>query len=247
MSYQYPTDKSGTAFNPVLHNLLNSTAQPQLSKAGNFVELRTGTTNPDDLIERFHSSLAPAADDVLTQEDGEGVDSVDDADDTAAALGLLLNDDADDGDDEPLSPSITATAPAADDVAASAKYSGDLSVDEVMNVQRVAREHSTRADFSNGGDANRYYAGGKGYDLSRIDLSGQNLKAAVFSHCNLSDADFSGADLEGAIFTNAIVDRASFHGADLRFTVLPDNFFAVVLTDDATDRRSTYKQSSIVR
>lgn len=55
-----------------------------------------------------------------------------------------------------------------------------------------------------------------GADLRGADLSGANLRRAVFDGADLEGADLSGADLRRASFKRANLMKASFDDADMR-------------------------------
>ena len=55
-----------------------------------------------------------------------------------------------------------------------------------------------------------------GADLRGIDLSGANLRRAVFDGADLEGADLSGADLRRASFKRTNLMKASFDDADRR-------------------------------
>ena len=55
-----------------------------------------------------------------------------------------------------------------------------------------------------------------GADLRGIDLSGANLRRAVFDGADLEGADLSGADLRKASFKRANLMKAAFDDADMR-------------------------------
>ena len=55
-----------------------------------------------------------------------------------------------------------------------------------------------------------------GADLRGIDLSGANLRRAVFDGADLEGADLSGADLRKASFKRANLMKAAFDDADTR-------------------------------
>lgn len=58
-----------------------------------------------------------------------------------------------------------------------------------------------------------------GGDFRDMDLSGANLKRAVFDNANFEGANLSGADLRKASFKDANLMKANFQGADLRDAV----------------------------
>ena len=55
-----------------------------------------------------------------------------------------------------------------------------------------------------------------GKDLRGINLSGANLKRAVFDGADLEGADLSGADMRRASFKGANLMKAAFDNADMR-------------------------------
>jgi uncharacterized protein YjbI with pentapeptide repeats len=55
-----------------------------------------------------------------------------------------------------------------------------------------------------------------GEDLRGIDLSGADLRRAVFDDADLEGADLSGADLRRASFKRANLMKAAFDDADMR-------------------------------
>ena len=55
-----------------------------------------------------------------------------------------------------------------------------------------------------------------GKDLRGIDLSGADLRRAVFDEADLEGADLSGADLRKASFKRANLMKAAFDHADMR-------------------------------
>ena len=55
-----------------------------------------------------------------------------------------------------------------------------------------------------------------GADLRGADLSGANMRRAVFDGADLEGADLSGADLRRASFKRANLMKASFDDADMR-------------------------------
>ena len=55
-----------------------------------------------------------------------------------------------------------------------------------------------------------------GEDLRGVDLSGADLRRAVFDRADLEGADLSGADLRRASFKGANLMKASFDNADMR-------------------------------
>ena len=60
-----------------------------------------------------------------------------------------------------------------------------------------------------------------GADLSKLNLTGANLRGAdlsgaILSQANLTNADFTGANLEGAVLNSANLAGASFTGTNLK-------------------------------
>lgn len=55
-----------------------------------------------------------------------------------------------------------------------------------------------------------------GEDLRGVDLSGADLRRAIFDRADLEGADLSGADLRNASFREANLMKAALDGADLR-------------------------------
>ena len=55
-----------------------------------------------------------------------------------------------------------------------------------------------------------------GADLRGIDLSGADLRRAVFDNANLEGANLTGADLRKASFKRSNLMKAAFDGADMR-------------------------------
>ncbi len=55
-----------------------------------------------------------------------------------------------------------------------------------------------------------------GQDLRGVDLSGANLRRAIFDESDLEGADLSGADCRDASFVRANLMKAALDGADLR-------------------------------
>jgi len=58
-----------------------------------------------------------------------------------------------------------------------------------------------------------------GEDLRGVDLSGADLRRAVFDGADLEGADLSGADLRKASFKRANLMKAAFDNADMRDAV----------------------------
>ena len=54
-------------------------------------------------------------------------------------------------------------------------------------------------------------------DLTGEDLSGQDLKEAVFVKVNLNSANLSNADLRGAVFNGVDLTNANLHGVDFSY------------------------------
>ena len=61
-----------------------------------------------------------------------------------------------------------------------------------------------------------------GKDLRGINLSGANLKRAVFDGADLEGADLSGADMRRASFKGANLMKAAFDNADMRDAIFID-------------------------
>lgn len=245
----YPTDKNGTTFDPALHNLVEETAQPQLSTKGNFVKIRDGHQNAAETIARFQDSLEKPEqqEDILAQllGDEEAAGDIDEEvaqENTAAASGEITADDdfeeleivqpTSENDDEDImgEPDPEPARPAAD-----GRHRPALEKSVILNTCKLARESEdparNRANFSNGGNAGNGWHG-VGYSLRNINLSGQDLRAAVFNDCDLTNASFEGANLEGAQFSGAVLDGVNFSGANLRFALLPRDVHQVADLDN---------------
>lgn len=72
----------------------------------------------------------------------------------------------------------------------------------------VTEEKSGKKDWS--------YTSHVGEDLRGIDLSGADLRRAVFDGADLEGANLSGADLRKASFKRANLMKAAFDHADMR-------------------------------
>ena len=72
----------------------------------------------------------------------------------------------------------------------------------------VTENNTERKDWS--------YTSHIGEDLRGIDLSGADLRRAVFDGADLEGADLSGADLRKASFKQANLMKAAFDNADMR-------------------------------
>ncbi len=53
-------------------------------------------------------------------------------------------------------------------------------------------------------------------DLRGVNLSGANLRRAIFDGADLEGADLSGADMRGASFKHANLMKAALDGSDMR-------------------------------
>ena len=228
---EYPKDANNVTFDPAKHNLLNKTAMPQLSKAGNFVALKKDQINPKDILDQYHTILETKAAEMQPTEEPEGFDLSDIVDDEepvaetapVADIADILDDEDPLDIEEGIDDEIDIMA---EDINGDAADFAPLDLDKktiIKSVQLAINSANTsdRANFSNGGsEANRFR--GEGYSLKGIDLSGENLRSAVFNDCDLEGAYFIGANLDGAIFK----------GASLRNAILPQNFKDVAVFDD---------------
>lgn len=250
----FPTDASGTEFDPVVHNLLGN-AKPQFSQKGNFVKLRPGDKNSQEVINSFLDGLIGTVDDdalaALAGEDSPETSetacpdetpeiTIDAPDENPDSVDISIDDGFEDelSDEELASDEIIIEdAPEEDDVddiivvdshvapqnEVFSNYKGELTAALILEIQNQARASETRADFS------------KGYQLPGINLAGKDLRASIFSRCNLDGANFEGANLMGANFTEASVKGANFKGACLKFAILPSNFKDECLIDRETN------------
>ena len=76
----------------------------------------------------------------------------------------------------------------------------------------------TEAEFGNDSEGPKdwSFSSHVGADLRGIDLSGANLRRAVFDGADLEGANLSGADLRRASFKRANLMKAAFDDADMR-------------------------------
>lgn len=259
--HPYPKDASGTVFDPVLHNLLEETAQPQLSQKGNFCKCRPSNPNSEELIARFHAGLSEVKTDtdILDELLAGGDEDADlDApleesvttpagDEIATDEGIddLVVEDAqtpDDSDNIMAEAEPTATPDNAK--ALRDEYKGNIDIEMIRQTCRASRKSlnptADRPNFSNGGTKKNGWQG-NGYNLRNIILKGEDLRAAIFNNCDLRGANFTDCNLEGAMFVGANLEGAVFTGAQLRFGVFPRDFEKAAKTDGQHQLKHIYR------
>ena len=85
-----------------------------------------------------------------------------------------------------------------------------------------------------------------GKDLRGVNLSGANLKRAVFDGADLEGADLSGADMRRASFKGANLMKAAFDNADMRNAIfIKDKMNIYIDIKNSTlDRLKNYNENN---
>ena len=207
----YPKDESGTEFDPSIHNILDETLEPQLSQKGNFVRLRDGQSNSDEVLDQYFDKLSEKQASEEISDNDLGLAGIAIEDDDKSESSSFVIDDPVEEEPEPVEVvkeqiSIIATS--------STTVNGDAQQLSTMIISMAKGANFTeprgKVDFS-----------GADYDFSGVDLSKADLRGVIFRGCILDKANFTGANCEGADFRGCSLKGAIFDGANLNFTFLP--------------------------
>lgn len=264
MPVNFPKDTNGTDFDPSIHNLLNETAQPQLSSKGNFVKLKEGESNPADVISRFIDSLADdLTDDAIAVLAGEpeqettaptdeqpsppAEDPQSDEEPEETVAGIAVEDSEDDIPDltpEELASTGIIIEDAEDDDAEEEEEPEETIRPKKQPASSYKGELSVDLilsiqDQARALDTRADFS--KGYNLTGINLAGKDLRAAMFNNCNLDGANLSGANLMGVNFTGASLKGANLKGACLKYAIFPVELRNDCLMDEYTDLKGVSK------
>ncbi len=228
MNINYPTDASGTEFDREIHNIMDESAEPQLSKKGNFVKLRPDDSNSEKLVDRFIDKLI---DDASNGDDlGLSALIIDDEDDEEADIADVTDSNQDD-DDEGFSiedPVLPDPEPVA---VVTRKVKGNTNLYRQTIIGAVAAGNNQgpreRADLS-------------GHDFTGVDLSNADLRSLILKNCILDGANFSNANCEGVDFRGCSLKGANFKGANINFSLLPLGFNKMVIMDVNTIKSEVY-------